>query len=186
MEKPGALRFARSVGVVIRRRRGERVNRRRALISSAATSTPSANLPDGVRRLRRQPGITVLGPECVLPTQRRWAAPGPHFLNAAALIDTRPLPADLRRSAPGHRGRRWAGSAPLIATPPVPSTWTSCSTRASPARWTAPGFPIPSWPAVPIWLSLPPMSPRTGNTPAPGRLLKSIAAAIPPPTSRCA
>ena len=67
----------------------------RAVISLGSNVDPERNLPTAFARLRHQPDLTVIAQS---PCYRSAAVGGggPDFLNAAALVDTRLSPSDLR------------------------------------------------------------------------------------------
>ena len=67
----------------------------RAVLSLGSNIDPERHLPMAFSRLRRQPGITVLAQSACYRSVPVGGT-GPYFLNAAALIDTRLPPAELR------------------------------------------------------------------------------------------
>ncbi|MDY0020140.1 MAG: 2-amino-4-hydroxy-6-hydroxymethyldihydropteridine diphosphokinase [Anaerolineae bacterium] len=87
VEKPGALRFARSVGVEIYRTRAELEPRlHRSFISLGSNIDSEANLREAVRRLAQR--CTLLAVSSVYETAPVGKIDQPNFLNAAALIET--------------------------------------------------------------------------------------------------
>jgi dihydroneopterin aldolase/2-amino-4-hydroxy-6-hydroxymethyldihydropteridine diphosphokinase len=86
VEKPGALRFARSVGVEIERTRAGRHAPNRVLISLGANIDPERNLVEAVRRLAERCHLLAVSP--VYETRPVGRTDQPNFLNAAALIET--------------------------------------------------------------------------------------------------
>jgi 2-amino-4-hydroxy-6-hydroxymethyldihydropteridine diphosphokinase len=94
VEKPGALRFARSVGVEIERTRADLVAQP-VLISLGSNIDPERNLPDAVRRLARHCRLLAASP--VYETEPVGRTDQPNFLNAAVLVETYRTPADLKK-----------------------------------------------------------------------------------------
>jgi 2-amino-4-hydroxy-6-hydroxymethyldihydropteridine diphosphokinase len=95
VEKPGALRFARSVGVEIRRSRAEGARlRNRAFVALGSNIEPEANLREAVRRLATH--CTVVSTSPVYETAPVGSVGQPKFLNAAALIETELTAAGLK------------------------------------------------------------------------------------------
>lgn len=94
VEKPGALRFARSVGVEIERTRANLVPPNRAFISLGSNIKPEQNLVEGVRRLAERCRLLVASP--VYETRPVGTLNQPSFLNAAILIETDLDAADLK------------------------------------------------------------------------------------------
>lgn len=93
VEKPGALRFARSVGVELVRTRTDMVTQpNRAFITLGSNIDPAANLQAAVTMLREQVVVVAVSP--VYRTAPVGKTDQPAFLNAAVLAET-PL------SAPG-------------------------------------------------------------------------------------
>jgi dihydroneopterin aldolase/2-amino-4-hydroxy-6-hydroxymethyldihydropteridine diphosphokinase len=86
VEKPGALRFARSVGVEIQRTRADLKALNRAFISLGANIAPERNLPAAVRRLAARCRLLAVSP--VYETAPVGKTDQPNFMNAAALIET--------------------------------------------------------------------------------------------------
>ncbi len=87
VEKPGALRFARSVGVEIHRTRAELEPRlHRSFISMGSNIDSEANLREAVQRLAQY--CTLLAVSSVYETAPVGKIDQPAFLNAAALIET--------------------------------------------------------------------------------------------------
>lgn len=95
VEKPGALRFARSVGVEIERTRAD-VSRPReqVFISLGSNINPEHNLREAVRRLAARVRLLAVSPVYETPPVGTTAQP--NFLNAAALVETDLPPADLK------------------------------------------------------------------------------------------
>ncbi|MCC7352157.1 MAG: 2-amino-4-hydroxy-6-hydroxymethyldihydropteridine diphosphokinase [Anaerolineae bacterium] len=88
VEKPGALRFARSVGVEIER------GRERVLIALGSNINAEENMREAVRRLAARVRLLAVSP--VYETPPVGTINQPNFLNAAALIETGLAPADLK------------------------------------------------------------------------------------------
>ncbi len=86
VEKPGALRFARSVGVEIERAQADRKPGNRAYISLGSNISPERNLPEAVRRLAGHCRLLAVSP--VYETQPVGMTEQPSFLNAAVLVET--------------------------------------------------------------------------------------------------
>ena len=87
VEKPGALRFARSVGVEIHRTRADLEKRmNRAFISLGSNIDSEHNLREAVQRLAAH--CTLLAVSPVYETAPVGKVDQPNFLNAAALIAT--------------------------------------------------------------------------------------------------
>jgi 2-amino-4-hydroxy-6-hydroxymethyldihydropteridine diphosphokinase len=86
VEKPGALRFARSVGVEIDRRRTELLPLNRAFISLGSNIDPEHNLEDAVQRLADR--TRLLAVSRVYQTKPVGKTDQPDFLNAAVLVET--------------------------------------------------------------------------------------------------
>lgn len=86
VEKPGALRFARSVGVEIERDRaaGRRTNR--VFISLGSNIDPERNLREAVSRLASHCQVLAVSPVYETPPVGRTDQP--NFLNAAVLAAT--------------------------------------------------------------------------------------------------
>lgn len=91
LEKPGALRFARSVGVDITRTRVELESKNRVFVTLGSNIEPVRNLAAAVEHLRDQ--VTVLSVSPVYETPPVGTRDQPNFLNAAVLITT-PFSAD--------------------------------------------------------------------------------------------
>ncbi|MGC9468518.1 MAG: 2-amino-4-hydroxy-6-hydroxymethyldihydropteridine diphosphokinase [Anaerolineae bacterium] len=91
VEKPGALRFARSVGVDISRTRLELESNNRVFVTLGSNIEPVRNLVAAVEHLRDQ--VTVLSVSPVYETPPVGTRDQPDFLNAAVLITT-PFSAD--------------------------------------------------------------------------------------------
>jgi dihydroneopterin aldolase/2-amino-4-hydroxy-6-hydroxymethyldihydropteridine diphosphokinase len=86
VEKPGALRFARSVGVEIERGRGASPRANRAFISLGSNIEAERNLPAAVRRLAARCRLVAASP--VYETRPVGTTDQPNFLNAAVLVET--------------------------------------------------------------------------------------------------
>ncbi len=94
VEKPGALRFARSVGVEITRTPADLRFPRHAFISLGSNVSPEENLPAAVRRLASL--CRVLAVSRVYETRPVGSTGQSDFLNAAALVETRLPAAELK------------------------------------------------------------------------------------------
>jgi dihydroneopterin aldolase/2-amino-4-hydroxy-6-hydroxymethyldihydropteridine diphosphokinase len=108
VEKPGALRFARSVGVEIERARADPKPRNRAFISLGSNIEPERNLPEAVRRLAARCRVLAVSP--VYESAPVGAGTEQSsFLNAAVLVETDLSAADLKekvlRAIEGDMGR---------------------------------------------------------------------------------
>jgi 2-amino-4-hydroxy-6-hydroxymethyldihydropteridine diphosphokinase len=87
VEKPGALRFARSVGVAIHRTQDDLAARpNRVFVSLGANIEPEQNLPEAANRLASRCTLVAASP--VYETPPIGPTEQPAFLNAAALIET--------------------------------------------------------------------------------------------------
>ena len=96
VEKPGALRFARSVGVEIHRTRADLERRRnRVFIAIGSNINAEENLQAAVRLLAEQCVLLAVSP--VYETVPVGTTSQPNFLNAAALIETELSAVDLKR-----------------------------------------------------------------------------------------
>lgn len=89
VEKPGALRFARSVGVTVERNRMERV-----FIAMGSNIEAERNLQQAVQRLASHCRLLAVSP--VYETLPVGTTDQPNFLNAAALIETDLSPVALK------------------------------------------------------------------------------------------
>jgi dihydroneopterin aldolase/2-amino-4-hydroxy-6-hydroxymethyldihydropteridine diphosphokinase len=94
VEKPGALRFARSVGVEIERTQADLERGNWVYISLGSNIEPERNLPEAVRRLARHCHLLAVSP--VYETQPVGTTEQPNFLNAAVLIETDLTASDLK------------------------------------------------------------------------------------------
>jgi 2-amino-4-hydroxy-6-hydroxymethyldihydropteridine diphosphokinase len=99
VEKPGALRFARSVGVEIDRnradlQRGGTPRANRAFIALGSNIEAERNLPAAVRRLAAQCRLVAASP--VYETLPVGKTDQPNFLNAAVLVETELSAAELK------------------------------------------------------------------------------------------
>jgi len=98
VEKPGALRFARSVGVEIERTREDLAAQpNRVFVALGSNIDPVTNLQAGVAMLRARDVVTVVAVSPVYETAPVGAVDQADFLNAAVLIET-PLPPDALKS----------------------------------------------------------------------------------------
>jgi len=87
VEKPGALRFARSVGVEIHRSRADGQRKRnQAFVSLGSNLDPETNLPEAVRLLAAR--SCLVATSHVYQTIPVGSTGQPDFLNAVALIET--------------------------------------------------------------------------------------------------
>jgi dihydroneopterin aldolase/2-amino-4-hydroxy-6-hydroxymethyldihydropteridine diphosphokinase len=86
VEKPGALRFARSVGVEIERTRADLPHVNQVFVSLGSNIDAGQNLREAVKRLASR--CHLLGVSPVYETQPVGKTDQPNFLNAAALIET--------------------------------------------------------------------------------------------------
>jgi 2-amino-4-hydroxy-6-hydroxymethyldihydropteridine diphosphokinase len=86
VEKPGALRFAHSVGVEIERTRDEDQRDHRAFISLGSNIDAERNLPEAVRQLAKRCRLLAVSP--VYETQPVGTTDQPSFLNAAVIVRT--------------------------------------------------------------------------------------------------
>jgi dihydroneopterin aldolase / 2-amino-4-hydroxy-6-hydroxymethyldihydropteridine diphosphokinase len=93
VEKPGALRFARSVGVEIDRTRADLVGHR-VFVSLGSNIEPERNLPEATRRLARHCRLLAVSP--VYETEPVGRTDQPSFLNAAVRLETYRTPAELK------------------------------------------------------------------------------------------
>ncbi len=95
VEKPGALRFARSVGVEIHRTRADlEESRTRVFISLGSNIDSERNLQEAVRRLASHCTLVAVSP--VYETSPVGKTDQPNFLNAATLIETDLTAAELK------------------------------------------------------------------------------------------
>jgi dihydroneopterin aldolase/2-amino-4-hydroxy-6-hydroxymethyldihydropteridine diphosphokinase len=95
VEKPGALRFARSVGVEIHRTRADfNPDLSRALISIGSNIDSENNMREAVKRLSQQVRLLKVSP--VYETLPVGGSRQPNFLNAATLIETQLDPEELK------------------------------------------------------------------------------------------
>jgi len=95
VEKPGALRFARSVGVEIHRTRVDAERRHRVFIAMGSNIDAANNLQAATQLLAEQCVLLAVSP--VYETLPVGTTDQPNFLNAAALIETPLATADLKR-----------------------------------------------------------------------------------------
>jgi 2-amino-4-hydroxy-6-hydroxymethyldihydropteridine diphosphokinase len=97
VEKPGALRFARSVGVEIRRSREDLAAQpNRVFITLGSNIEPQKHLRAAVRRLSRHVDVVAVSP--VYRTAPVGTTDQPHFLNAAVQIATPLAPEALKQT----------------------------------------------------------------------------------------
>jgi dihydroneopterin aldolase/2-amino-4-hydroxy-6-hydroxymethyldihydropteridine diphosphokinase len=94
VEKPGALRFARSVGVEIDRNRTGPRRLNRAFISLGSNIDPEHNLREAVRSLASRCRLLAASP--VYETRPVGKVDQPNFLNAAVWIETEMSAAQLK------------------------------------------------------------------------------------------
>lgn len=96
VEKPGALRFARSVGVEIYRTRVDLEGRHnRAFIAVGSNIDAEDNVREATRLLAEQCVVVAVSP--VYETVPVGKTDQPNFLNAAVLVETPLAAADLKR-----------------------------------------------------------------------------------------
>jgi 2-amino-4-hydroxy-6-hydroxymethyldihydropteridine diphosphokinase len=97
VEKPGALRFARSVGVEIQRTRADSEKRtNRVLVSLGSNINPEHNLKAAVQRLASRFRLRAVSP--VYETTPVGKTDQPDFMNAAALVETDLDAAELKQA----------------------------------------------------------------------------------------
>jgi len=109
LEKPGALRFARSVGVeIVRSRADVAAEPNRVFISMGSNIDAEANLAAAVRRLEELDAIEVVATSRVYETAPVGTVDQPNFLNAALLIRT-PLSAEDLKAGPLREVERGLG-----------------------------------------------------------------------------
>ena len=96
VEKPWALRHARSAGVVIRRGRTGETVWRRALATLGSNIDPDRNLREAATLLDRRPGIEVARVSGVYESPALGRPGDPRFHNAALLLRTTLPPEALR------------------------------------------------------------------------------------------
>ena len=95
VEKPGALRFARSVGVTIERTRADLAPHAvRVLVSLGSNVDPERNLPAALQQLASHCRVIAVSP--AYETEPVGTREQPAFLNAAVLIETDLTPAQLK------------------------------------------------------------------------------------------
>lgn len=94
VEKPGALRFARSVGVEIERHRGGGQLVNHVFVSMGSDVEPERNLPEAVRRLAERCQLLAVSRAYESPPVGRVG--GPSFVNGAVLIATELGPGELK------------------------------------------------------------------------------------------
>lgn len=94
VEKPGALRFARSVGIEIERHREASRSMNRVLISLGSNIEPETNLIEAVRRLAMRCRLLAVSP--VYETEPVGTTDQASFLNAAVLVETDLTPGELK------------------------------------------------------------------------------------------
>ncbi len=109
LEKPGALRFARSVGVeIVRTRADVAAEPNRVFISMGSNIDAEANLAAAVLRLEELDAIEVVATSRVYETAPVGTVDQPNFLNAALLIRT-PLSAEDLKAGPLREVERGLG-----------------------------------------------------------------------------
>jgi 2-amino-4-hydroxy-6-hydroxymethyldihydropteridine diphosphokinase len=91
VEKPGALRFARSVGVEVDRARAEPETANRAFVSLGSNIQAERNLPEAVRLLVGHCHVLAASP--VYESRPVGTEEQANFLNAAVLVETSLQPA---------------------------------------------------------------------------------------------
>jgi len=91
VEKPGALRFARSVGVELSRTRADLPPRHYAFITLGSNLSPELNLRAAVQLLAGQCAVLDVSP--IYETEPVGTQPQPRYLNAAVRLAT-PLTAE--------------------------------------------------------------------------------------------
>jgi 2-amino-4-hydroxy-6-hydroxymethyldihydropteridine diphosphokinase len=94
VEKPGALRFARSVGVEIERSRADRPLANRVFVSMGSNVEPEWHLSQAVRRLAER--CQLLAVSRAYETEPVGTGGGPNFVNAAVLLSTALEAAELK------------------------------------------------------------------------------------------
>jgi dihydroneopterin aldolase/2-amino-4-hydroxy-6-hydroxymethyldihydropteridine diphosphokinase len=94
VEKPGALRFARSVGIEIHRTHADLRRPNRVLVSLGSNIEPEVNLPEAVRRLATRCHLLAVSP--VYETRPVGTRNQANFLNAAVLIETDLTPVEFK------------------------------------------------------------------------------------------
>ena len=100
LEKPGALRFARSVGVeIVRSRADVAAETNRVFISLGSNIDAETNLTAAVRHLRNHDAVEVIATSRVYETAPVGTVDQPNFLNAALLIRTQ-LSAEALKAGP--------------------------------------------------------------------------------------
>jgi 2-amino-4-hydroxy-6-hydroxymethyldihydropteridine diphosphokinase len=93
VEKPSALRFARSVGVEITRNRQLAAARNLAYIGLGSNIDPERHLPQAIQELKQQFTVWAISPVYESPA---WGSIGQaNYLNAAMLIETKLNPNEL-------------------------------------------------------------------------------------------
>jgi dihydroneopterin aldolase / 2-amino-4-hydroxy-6-hydroxymethyldihydropteridine diphosphokinase len=97
VEKPGALRFARSVGVEVVRTRSElAAEPSRVFITVGSNIDPVANLRAAIQRLREEQALSVIAISPVYRTAPVGKVDQADFLNAAVLVNTTLSPEELK------------------------------------------------------------------------------------------
>jgi 2-amino-4-hydroxy-6-hydroxymethyldihydropteridine diphosphokinase len=94
VEKPGALRFARSVGVEIERTRAELGRVNRAFLLLGSNINPQRYLHEAVQRLAARCRVLAVSP--VYESLPVGTTNQPNFLNAEVLIETRHTAGELK------------------------------------------------------------------------------------------
>jgi dihydroneopterin aldolase / 2-amino-4-hydroxy-6-hydroxymethyldihydropteridine diphosphokinase len=97
VEKPGALRFARSVGIeVVRTRSDLEKEPTRTFISMGSNIDPAENLQAALHRLRERADLTIVAVSPVYRTAPVGKVDQADFLNAAVLVRTLLSPGELK------------------------------------------------------------------------------------------
>jgi dihydroneopterin aldolase / 2-amino-4-hydroxy-6-hydroxymethyldihydropteridine diphosphokinase len=94
VEKPGALRFARSVGVEIERSRDDASRTNRAFVSMGSNVEPERHLPESVRLLAGR--CQLLAVSRAYETAPVGTTGGPRFINGAVLVAAALGPEELK------------------------------------------------------------------------------------------
>lgn len=103
VEKPGALRFARSVGVTVHRTREDlRGQLHRVFIGLGSNIEPEVNLWRAVDMLRTHPAVHLVGASSVYRTAPVGRSDQPAFLNAVVEVRTALAPAALKATVLGE------------------------------------------------------------------------------------
>lgn len=92
VEKPGALRFARNVGITINRKR----TANEFVVGISGNLSPLIYLPAAVRKLNEEPEIRLRGNSSVYITKPENDRDQPEYRNGAVIIETALNRADLK------------------------------------------------------------------------------------------